>query len=92
MNEYWTPKHDAGGCSYHTVLHCSNLPHARHTILPPPPPRSAAPCIDSIQVYTNKNHLLDDVHGGTSDGEDGRGPKTVYFDLKVPFNTKKKAN
>lgn len=37
----------------------------------------------SRQVYTNKKHLLDDVHGGSSDDEDGRGPKMVYFDLKV---------
>lgn len=35
------------------------------------------------QVYTNKSHLLDEAHGGASDGEDGRGPKMVYFDLKV---------
>lgn len=35
------------------------------------------------QVYTNKDHLLDEAHGGASDGEDGRGPKMVFFDLKV---------
>ncbi len=35
------------------------------------------------KVYTNKNHLLDEAHGGASDDEDGRGPKMVYFDLKV---------
>lgn len=36
-----------------------------------------------VQVYTNKDHLLDEAHGGASDGEDGRGPKMVFFDLKV---------
>lgn len=36
-----------------------------------------------MQVYTNKDHLLDEAHGGASDGEDGRGPKMVFFDLKV---------
>ena len=36
-----------------------------------------------MQVYTNKDHLLDEAHGGASDGEDGRGPKLVFFDLKV---------
>eukprot|EP00903_Cladosiphon_okamuranus_P007182 g6974.t1 len=34
-------------------------------------------------VYTNKNHLLDEAHGGGSDAEDGRGPKMVYFDLQA---------
>lgn len=36
-----------------------------------------------LQVYTNKSHLLDEAHDGASDDEDGRGPKMVYFDLKV---------
>lgn len=36
-----------------------------------------------LKVYTNKNHLLDEAHGGGSDAEDGRGPQMIYFDLKV---------
>lgn len=51
-------------------------------------PNPKRPCLFLLyvlwsKVYTNKNHLLDEAHGGASDDEDGRGPKMVYFDLKV---------
>lgn len=39
--------------------------------------------LEPTQVYTHKSHLLDEAHEGGSDDEDGRGPKMVYFDLKV---------